>query len=224
MTNRPEDWDRLENRSRYGSYPNKKAVLYTRMLRLCPSNPHPYLALALQLLKQRKYEKAKQKFKKSIQISPKMLSLYNDWLEALYFERQFEEIILFVEKYPDKFSVPENIQNTLGMCFLHLGDFDKAIKCFENVTRENADFEMAYFNWTLALYLQGKKEEALGVFTRRGVKEVYDLYRTIYEREISLLKEDLKREDVKESEDLVNMKIKGFEYVLGLMVENAEQR
>jgi len=74
---------------------------------------------------------------------------------------------------------------------LHLGDYENALKCFQKATLMQENFGIAYLNWGLALYLQGKKEEAVGMFARAF--QMGGLYMGSYEREVHMLKEDLKR-------------------------------
>jgi len=81
---------------------SKKAIIgCTRMLKLCSHkySEITYSRWALQLLKQKQYKKAKQKFKRSIQISPDASYLYTAWLKELYFTREFEEVILLAARY-----------------------------------------------------------------------------------------------------------------------------
>ena len=213
MVSLSEDLGLFEHEIVTSSDSNKSIVLCTRMLKICPDKSVPYSLWALRLLKQRQHSKAKQKFLKSIQISPNNVDRYDDWLEGLYYAREFEEVILLAERdSPNKFEFPHLIQNTVGVCFLHLGDYENAIKCFQKAISIKADYELAYFNWALALYLQGNKEEALEMNER--AYKIRPLRVTFYPREVRLLKEDLEREENKIFEDFIKTKIEGFEFFI----------
>ncbi len=148
-----EDLNQLEDDFVLSSNSKESLVFCTRMLKLYPNKPGSYLKWALQLLKQKKYQKAKQKFKKAIQISPNNVDLYDDWAVGLYFAREFEEVMLFVEKYPDKLEYPHLTQNTLGICYLHFGDYENAIKYFQKAILVKDNDEIGYFNTLRTEYI-----------------------------------------------------------------------
>jgi len=207
-----EDLDRLEDKVLVSSNLKETMVLRTRMLKISPDNSFIYSKWAIQLLKQRQYRKAKQKFKRSIIISPDSVKPYDDWTTGLYLEREFEEVIMLLEKYHKKFTFPHNVQNTIGVCFLHLGDYDNAITRFRKAILMKSSSELAHFNWALALYLQGKKEEALGMYER--AVQICRFPEWAYKREVEMLKKDLEREENKKFEDLIKAKMEGFEFLM----------
>jgi len=180
------------------------------------------LRWAVGLLKQKQYAKAKKKFKRAIQISPDRYHLYNEWLNALYSAREFEEVIFLVEKYLDRFSNKCIAQNTMGVCFLHLGDYENAIKTFEKVTLMKDDYYLAYYNWALGLYLQGKQREALEMYEK--AKQIHLFPDGIYQREVANLKEDLKREENKMLVESLRMEIKAFEYFVAIDRQKGQKR
>jgi len=69
-------------------------------------------------------------------------------------------------------------------------------------------------NWALVLYFQGKKEESKEMYEKAC--QIDQLPVSLYEREVNLLREDLKREENEIFEDFIKMKIEGFEYFIAM--------
>ena len=146
MTNRLQDIQVLRAEASTTTDLNKQKVLYSRVLQQSPKNSFIYLTFALLLLSQKKHKEAKQKFKKAIVLAPNNESLYSKWLEALYWHGQWGEVAVFIETFRHKFYHQHFLENSLGVCFLHLKDYDKAIECFKKAIGMVKGFKIAEMN------------------------------------------------------------------------------
>ena len=74
-----------------------------------------------------------------------------------------EEIKLFKKDIEKNNNDPKNfkIENLIGLCYIQLKNFEKALKSFEKAVEINKEFKEGILNQALTLHLLGRFEESL---------------------------------------------------------------
>jgi len=132
-----------------------------------------------------------------------------DWIESLYTARRFQDIILISEKIIDRVKCPALLKNTCGMCHLHLGDFDQALELFQEVSQLDSLIRICHFNQVLSLYLK---------------VEDRPVFETIYRREITLLEQDLAKEENDEIKEKIKFRLRGFNQILVMLYKRKSEK
>jgi Tfp pilus assembly protein PilF len=117
-------------------------------------------------LQNKKFEKAKIQFDKSIKINPNHAALCNNFGAALIELKDYKKAIYYF-----KLSIqikPNYVQahNNLGSIFKELEQYEKAIKCFQKCIQIEPTFVTAYYNLGLTFKELGNFKKAIDFFKK----------------------------------------------------------
>jgi len=209
MTNIQIDADLVFQKSRTFGYEDaeKVSVCYKRALKIKNKDSTIYSRWAELQLKEDRFPESNRVFRLAVTFALSQSDVYLSWIHNLYALRRFQDILLISEKAIDKVKNPALVKNICGMCFIHIGSYEKAIKLFEEAYQLDPNLKMNHLNQALAFYLNGEYGKAT-----QKLEEIKDLLILVprFKHEILLLEQDLRKEQSDEIKEQKKFKIKGF--------------
>jgi len=92
--------------------------------------------------------------------------VYGEWAYARYFLRDFEGAKKYLYKGLRADGNDLEVHNMLGYILLIEQKYRAAVACFQKAIEKNPLYTLAWLNWSLALMLKGKEEEAKEKFDK----------------------------------------------------------
>lgn len=140
---------------------------------------------------------------------------------CLYCQQKYKEALKRYKMAAKLNPSLHNSYNGIGSCLSNLGRFDEAIEYFKIATKSSTYYALAYINWALALYLQGKEEEALKTFGKikgcRFDSHKKDAVLEVYKDEVTFANERMANSTNQDELKLAQERLRGVEYIKELI-------
>jgi adenylate cyclase len=132
-----------------------------KAMALDKNNSDAYIVLGYLLAMKRNHEEAIAAAKKAITLNPNSAEAYFELGCTLYWSSRSEEAINYVQKAIRLNPMPPTLYiHRLGLCYLDLDRFEKALKYFKKVIEISPDFLWAHFNLAVTYINMGRESDA----------------------------------------------------------------
>jgi len=154
-------------------------------------------------------------------LSSELSSQYYRLGSCLYCQQKYELALKRYKKAAKLNKSLHNSYNGIGSCLSNLGRYEEAIEYFKIATSSSAYYALAYINWALALYLQGKEKGALEISEK--IRNCYfdsnkrDTVLEVYKDEITFANERIAHSTNEDERNLAQERLKGVQYMINLI-------
>jgi len=114
----------------------------------------------------RLFAEADQAYSQVVRINPRYQNIYEDWASVRYFLEDFDGTKKFLFKAVATDRNASEARRRLGYIFLAEQEYQEATYWFERANDIDNAYSLTWFNWSLALMLQDKEEEAMVKFNK----------------------------------------------------------
>jgi len=143
-------------------------------IRLDPLLPDAQAALGMLHTRDRQWASAEAAFQQALEIDPSQGSLYVDYATALLFPLDREDDALDVlARARDVAPLSLDVHRALAIMQIQAGLYQEAIANAQWVLQQDPDFPFVDAQLGRALYLSGRHDEALPIFSRKPEYEVF---------------------------------------------------
>jgi len=238
ITSKPNHYDAHfqwgRNLTDNGIY-DRSVIKHKEIVARNPTDYNAYYNLGVTLERKDEFLKAEIQYKKSLEINSSFQDACHNLAIALTKQAKYTEALEQYEKNIESNPDDSSTENCYGYLKFILGQYEEAIKSFDNAIQKDSQYSLPLINKSIVLHCLGKDELAAEVFKESigkvGAEENWQkrLQKNvmIYQKELRRLMELSESDDLGEvNRDKLEINIKALQFIVNLLLneQNKEEK